>query len=70
MSKYIIQVVEDGAVTFSRQYENAVEAVHAYDRFVDFGLAKWQREIILVEPSGVSHAKSFIGPIGRQLQVK
>ena len=70
MSKYMIQVVEDGAVTFSRQYENAVEAVHAYDRFVDFGLAKWQREIILVEPSGVSHAKSFIGPIGRQLQVK
>jgi len=70
MNEYMIQVVEDGAVTWSRRFNNAVDAVHIYDRFTDYGLAKWQREIILVEPSGVSHAKSFIGPVGKQLQVK
>jgi hypothetical protein len=67
---YMIQVVEDGAVTFSQRYENALDAVHAYDRFVDFGFAKWQREIVLVEPSGKAHGKSFDGPLGKQLQVK
>jgi hypothetical protein len=67
---YMIQVVEDGAVSFSRKYDNALEAVHAYDRFIDFGFAKWQREIVLVEPSGKAHSKSFDGPLGKQLQVK
>ncbi len=67
---YMIQVVEDGSVTFSRKYDNALDAVHAYDRFNDFGLAKWQREIVLVEPSGKAHGKSFDGPLSRGLQVK
>lgn len=67
---YMIQVVEDGSVTFSRKYDNAIEAVHDYDRFVDFGHAKWQREIVLVEPSGKAHGKSFDGPLTRALQVK
>lgn len=66
----MIQVVEDGAVSFSRKYDNAVEAVHAWDRFVDCGYAKWQREIVLVEPSGKAHGKSFDGPLSRALQVK
>jgi hypothetical protein len=30
---YMIQVVEDGAVSFSRKYDNALDAVHAFDRF-------------------------------------
>ena len=70
MNEYMIQVVEDGAVTFSQRYNNAVDAVHAYDRFVDFGFAKWQREIVLVEPSGKAHAKEFEGPLSRALKVK
>lgn len=69
-NEYMIQVVEDGAVTFSRKYENAVEAVHAYDRFVDFGFAKWQREVVLVEPNGRGHSKVFEGPLGKVLGVK
>ena len=69
-SVYMIQVVEDGAVSFSRKYDNALDAVHAYDRFTDFGHAKWQREIVLVEPSGKAHGKSFDGPLTRALQVK
>jgi hypothetical protein len=66
----MIQVVEDGAVTFSQRYNNAVEAVHAYDRFTDFGYAKLQREIVLVEPSGKAHAKVFEGPLSTALKVK
>jgi hypothetical protein len=69
-NEYMIQVVADGAVTFSRKYNNAVEAVHAYDRFVDFGFAKWQQEIVLVEPSGKAHSKVFEGPLSRALKVK
>lgn len=69
-NEYMIQVVEDGAVTFSRRYDNAVDAVHDYDRFTDFGFAKWQREIVLVEPSGKGHAKVFEGPLSRALRVK
>jgi hypothetical protein len=69
-SEYKIQVVEDGAVTFSRVYPDAVAAVHAYDRFTDFGFAKWQREVVMVEPSGKAHAKVFEGPLSRALQVK
>ena len=69
-NEYMIQVVEDGSVTFSRKYENAIDAVHAYDRFVDFGFAKLQREIVLVEPSGKAHGKTFEGPLSRALQVK
>lgn len=68
--EYMIQVVEDGSVTFSRRYDNAVDAVHAFDRFVDFGFAKWQREVVLVEPSGKPHAKVFEGPLGKVLGVK
>jgi hypothetical protein len=70
VSEYMIQVVEDGAVTFSQHYNNAVKAVHAYDRFTDFGFAKLQREIVLVEPSGKAHAKVFEGPLARALKVK
>ncbi len=70
MNEYMIQVVEDGAVTFSQRYNNAVDAVHAYDRFTDFGFAKLQREIVLVEPSGKAHAKVFDGPLSTALKVK
>lgn len=68
--EYMIQVVEDGAVTWSRRFDNAVDAVHTYDRFIDCGYAKLQREIVLVEPNGKGHAKVFEGPHSRALQVK
>jgi hypothetical protein len=70
MSDYMIQVVEDGGVTFSKHYSNAVDAVHDYDRFIDYGRAKYSREIILVEPSGVAHSKSFDGPYWQPIGVK
>jgi hypothetical protein len=68
--EYMIQVVEDGAVTWSRRFDNAVDAVHSYDRFTDRGFAKYQREIVLVEPSGKAHAKVFEGLVSQALKVK
>ena len=68
--EYMIQVVEDGAVTWSRRFDNAIDAVRTYDRFTDYGYAKLQREIVLVEPSGKAHAKVFEGPLSWPLKVK
>ena len=70
MKNYKIQVVEDGSVTFSREYASALDAVHAYDRFVDYGLAKYSREIVLLEPSGLAHSKAFVGPYWQPVGVK
>lgn len=70
MKNYKIQVVEDGSVTFSREYASALDAVHAYDRFVDYGLAKYSREIVLLEPSGLAHSKAFDGPYWQPVGVK
>ena len=70
MNEYKIQVVEDGLVTFSQRYSSALEAVHAYDRFVDYGVAKYSREIVLLEPSGLAHSKAFEGPYWQPIGVK
>ena len=59
---FMVQVVEDGSVTFSRKYRSALEAVHDYDRFRDYGTARYSREIVLVEPSGMAHSKVFDVP--------
>lgn len=62
---FMVQVIEDGACTFSRKYDSALEAVRVYNSFVDFGFAKYQREIVLVEPNNKAHGKSFVGPCGK-----
>lgn len=67
---YKLQVVEDGSVTFSRVYNNAVDAVNAYNKFVDHGMCRIWREIVLVEPNGKAHSKSFDHPLAPKLQVK
>lgn len=60
--EFFVQAIEDGAVTFSRKYGSAIEAVRAYESFKDFGLAKYEREIVLVEADGQVHSKIFTGP--------
>ena len=67
---YKLQVIEDGSVTFSRVYSNAVDAVNAYNKFVDHGMCRVWREIVLVEPNGKAHSKSFDHPLAPKLQVK
>ena len=68
--EFMLQVVEDGAVTYSRRFDNAVDAVNSYNRFVDHGTCRMWREIVLLEPSGKAHSKVFDHPLARKLQVK
>jgi hypothetical protein len=66
---YKIQVVTDGVVTFSRLYEDAVSAVNAYNKFVDHGTCHLWREIVMLEPTGKAHSKTFEHPLAKKLQV-
>lgn len=59
---FMVQVVEDGSCSFSRKYATALEAVTAYNGFIDHGFARYQREIVLVEPNGAAHSKVFESP--------
>lgn len=56
---FLLHVVTDGVVTYNKQYTNAIEAVHAYDKFVDYGFASYLLEVVLVEPNNRVHTKSF-----------
>jgi hypothetical protein len=67
---YQLQVIEDGSVTYSTVYNNAVDAVNSYNRFVDHGMCRMWREIVLLEPNGLAHAKTFEHPLAPKLQVK
>ena len=67
---YQLQVIEDGSVTYSTVYNNAVDAVNSYNRFVDHGICRMWREIVLLEPNGLAHAKTFEHPLAPKLQVK
>lgn len=60
--EFLVQVTEDGSISFSHKYTSAVEAVRAYDSFVDYGTCKYWREIVLVEPNGKGHSKVFDAP--------
>ena len=62
--EFMVQAIEDGSVMFSRKYGSAIEAVRAYESFKDFGFAKYEREIVLVEADGQIHSKRFVGPMG------
>lgn len=62
--EFMVQAIEDGSVTFSRRYASAIEAVRVYQSFKDFGFAKYELEVVLLEPNGQAHSKRFIGPMG------
>ena len=68
--EYMLQVVEDGAVTFVRRFNNAIDAVNTYNRFVDHGMCKMWREIVLVEPNGTGHSKTFEHPLAAKHTLK
>jgi hypothetical protein len=61
--QFMLQIVEDGAITFSQRYDNALDAVNAYNKCVDYGNSRIWREILLVEPNGKAHAKTFDYPL-------
>lgn len=60
---FMVQCITDGSCTFSRRYNNALDAVTAYNKFTDHGTCKYQREVVLVEPSGQIHSKVFAYPM-------
>ena len=67
--EFMLQIVEDGAVTYSGLYSNALEAVNAYNKIVDYGCCHIWREAILVEPNGKAHSKTFERPGSPQYNV-
>ena len=68
--EFMLQVVEDGSVTYTRKFSNALDAVNCYNRFVDHGLCQLWREIVLLEPNGTAHSKTFNHPLAHKLQIK
>jgi streptogramin lyase len=62
--QYKLQIVTDGAVTWTKTYDCALDAVHAYDKVVDYGFARFEREAVLIEPNGKTHTKIFQVPYG------
>ena len=62
--QFLLQIVTDGSTTWSKQYDNALDAVKAYERVTDYGFAKYEREAVLVEPNGKVHTKVFQVPYG------
>lgn len=56
---YQITAEEDGEITWTSSYPDCVSAVHAFDRFKDSGVAKYERIITLAEPNGQKIVKIF-----------
>jgi hypothetical protein len=56
---YKITAEEDGQITWTQSYQDCVSAVHAFDQFKDYGVAKYERIITLIEPSGQRIVKTF-----------
>lgn len=57
--EFIVQVVDDGEKTYTKTFNSAMDAVRVYDSFVDCGMTRHRREVVLVEPSNLTHAKVF-----------
>jgi hypothetical protein len=65
--KFMVQVITDGSTTYSKQFDNAIEAVNCYNSFTDWGFALTEREATLIEPNGKAHSKFFYRPQGASL---
>ena len=59
---YVIKVYEDGAQGKAGyfEYNNALDAVNAFNKFVDLGDAKETRAIYLIEPNEKIHTRMFM----------
>lgn len=56
---YQLSIYYDGKFRNSFVYPNAVEAVHSFDKCVDWGTANEYATYNLLEPSGKMHTKNF-----------
>lgn len=64
--KFILVSVTDSGTTvekvWSKEFDNAVDAVRSYQSFSDHGLCVLDLVVTLVEPNGKSHTKVFKYP--------
>jgi hypothetical protein len=56
---FTISVRDDNEPVVVLNYTTALEAVNAYNRFVDYGMAKETRSVVFYEPNGTLHTKLF-----------
>mgnify|MGYP003346058992 CR=1 FL=1 len=56
---YVITTHYDGNYHSSHRYADAVDAVHAFDKCVDWGFANSVATYNLLEPNGKMHTKNF-----------
>lgn len=56
---YVITTHYDGNYHSSFRYPDAVEAVNAWNKCVDYGFAKNYATYNLLEPNGKMHTKNF-----------
>jgi hypothetical protein len=61
---YVLMVIADGVQEWAKHYDNAVDAVTAYNKFIDHGTCVHERVVSLVEPNGKFHSKIFLNPAG------
>ena len=61
---YTVVVITDGKQEWAQNYDNALDAVTAYSKFIDHGTCIDERVVTLVEPSGKFHSKIFLNPAG------
>jgi hypothetical protein len=62
VNTYVIAVANDSETATVYEYDNAIDAVHNYDKYVDYGFAAFARTISLLEPTGKVHTKTFLRP--------
>jgi antitoxin component YwqK of YwqJK toxin-antitoxin module len=56
---YALTISYDGKLVQTMRYSDAVEAVHDFDKCVDYGTAKEYAVYNLAEPNGKLHTKTF-----------
>lgn len=61
---YTVVVITDGKQEWAQNYDNALDAVTAYSKFIDHGTCTDERVVTLVEPNGKFHSKIFLNPAG------
>lgn len=59
---YTVIVLSDGEKEWAQNFDNAIDAVNCYNKFVDHGNSVKERVVSLVEPGGHFHSKVFFSP--------
>lgn len=49
---------------WARKFDNALDAVKSYQSFSDHGMCVLERVVVLIEPNGKTHSKTFKYPYG------